>query len=299
MPINDVAKELGICATMLKKICRRNGIPRWPHRKIRSINKMIENLEASLENNTSEAEDCIKQEINILKNKKTLIMKNPSILGGSSKRIRSGPTDLTIEKPVKRVKVEQNIPVMTKVSSGSSTTITSTPSSLSINQLLTQPSLFTPREGREEPKVTNSSERPPQAPPLQHTAQAYYPSHSYHYPSKYLTSYSPQQQIPASPSTEYTQRSQLPYIPPPSYHNTHDLYPLPKIHSSPYAPPHHPSTQLAHHLQQQMQQQQYKPVLPYFSQHPEHYLAPPPMPHQTQPRMVLRWVMEYDSKSTP
>lgn len=42
---------------------------------------MIENLESSLQNNTSEAEDCIKQEINILKNKKTLIMKNPSILG--------------------------------------------------------------------------------------------------------------------------------------------------------------------------------------------------------------------------
>jgi hypothetical protein len=36
LPINDVAKELGICATMLKKICRKNGIPRWPHRKVRS-----------------------------------------------------------------------------------------------------------------------------------------------------------------------------------------------------------------------------------------------------------------------
>jgi RWP-RK domain len=34
LPINDVAKELGICATMLKKICRKNGIPRWPHRKV-------------------------------------------------------------------------------------------------------------------------------------------------------------------------------------------------------------------------------------------------------------------------
>jgi RWP-RK domain len=34
LPITDVAKELGICATMLKKICRKNGIPRWPHRKV-------------------------------------------------------------------------------------------------------------------------------------------------------------------------------------------------------------------------------------------------------------------------
>jgi hypothetical protein len=34
LPINDVAKELGVCATVLKKICRKNGIPRWPHRKV-------------------------------------------------------------------------------------------------------------------------------------------------------------------------------------------------------------------------------------------------------------------------
>ena len=34
LPINQVAKELGVCATILKKICRKNGIPRWPHRKV-------------------------------------------------------------------------------------------------------------------------------------------------------------------------------------------------------------------------------------------------------------------------
>jgi len=37
LPINQVSKELGICATVLKKICRKNGIPRWPHRKIKSL----------------------------------------------------------------------------------------------------------------------------------------------------------------------------------------------------------------------------------------------------------------------
>jgi hypothetical protein len=42
---------------------------------------MIENLESSLQNSTTEADDCTRQEISILKSKKTLIMKNPSILG--------------------------------------------------------------------------------------------------------------------------------------------------------------------------------------------------------------------------
>jgi hypothetical protein len=37
MPINDVSKELGICTTVLKKICRNLGIPRWPHRKVRNV----------------------------------------------------------------------------------------------------------------------------------------------------------------------------------------------------------------------------------------------------------------------
>lgn len=42
---------------------------------------MIESLEASLTNDGSEAGECIRQEIIILKNKKSLIMRNPSILG--------------------------------------------------------------------------------------------------------------------------------------------------------------------------------------------------------------------------
>ena len=34
LPISAVGKELGVCATMLKKICRKNGIPRWPYRQV-------------------------------------------------------------------------------------------------------------------------------------------------------------------------------------------------------------------------------------------------------------------------
>jgi hypothetical protein len=39
MPISLASKELGICCTLLKKMCREFGIPRWPFRKIRGIEK--------------------------------------------------------------------------------------------------------------------------------------------------------------------------------------------------------------------------------------------------------------------
>lgn len=47
LPLKAAAKELKICESKLKKICRKNGIKRWPHRKIKSINSIIEGLESS------------------------------------------------------------------------------------------------------------------------------------------------------------------------------------------------------------------------------------------------------------
>mmetsp|Transcript_2613 Transcript_2613/g.3472 ORF Transcript_2613/g.3472 Transcript_2613/m.3472 type:complete len:316 (-) Transcript_2613:118-1065(-) len=79
LPINQVAKELGICATILKKICRRNGIPRWPHRKIKSLDKMIGNLNVNLAKNPQEKEEIFK-EMEALKIKRSEIMKHPDIL---------------------------------------------------------------------------------------------------------------------------------------------------------------------------------------------------------------------------
>ncbi|KAF2070389.1 hypothetical protein CYY_008288 [Polysphondylium violaceum] len=79
LPINSVAKEIGICATVLKKICRKNGIPRWPHRKIKSIDKMILNLENTVPK-SKEEELKINYEIQALLKKKNYLIKNPNIL---------------------------------------------------------------------------------------------------------------------------------------------------------------------------------------------------------------------------
>jgi hypothetical protein len=47
MPIKMAVWELKVVVTMLKKQCRELGIARWPHRKVKSLNTLIDNIQAS------------------------------------------------------------------------------------------------------------------------------------------------------------------------------------------------------------------------------------------------------------
>jgi len=78
LPINDVAKKLGVCATVLKKICRKNGIQRWPHRKIKSLNNMIADLERIVPANESDR-ISLENEIQSLKDKREFLFRNPNV----------------------------------------------------------------------------------------------------------------------------------------------------------------------------------------------------------------------------
>ncbi|KAL0908482.1 hypothetical protein M5K25_022979 [Dendrobium thyrsiflorum] len=44
MPINEAAKVLNVGITLLKKRCRELNIPRWPHRKMKSLDTLIQNI---------------------------------------------------------------------------------------------------------------------------------------------------------------------------------------------------------------------------------------------------------------
>ncbi|KAJ7541393.1 hypothetical protein O6H91_10G057700 [Diphasiastrum complanatum] len=70
LPINAAAKELGICPTVLKKICRRNGMRRWPHRKIKSIERIIATLEQTITEGAGQGDESIRMEIAMLKNER-------------------------------------------------------------------------------------------------------------------------------------------------------------------------------------------------------------------------------------
>ena len=45
MPISQAATELNVGITLLKKRCREVGIRRWPHRKLMSLQTLINNVQ--------------------------------------------------------------------------------------------------------------------------------------------------------------------------------------------------------------------------------------------------------------
>ncbi|CAF2345433.1 unnamed protein product [Brassica rapa] len=49
LPIQEAARRMSLCPTVVKKICRRGGLYRWPHRKIKSLLRKISSLKSSLE----------------------------------------------------------------------------------------------------------------------------------------------------------------------------------------------------------------------------------------------------------
>ncbi|XP_049851263.1 uncharacterized protein LOC126325822 [Schistocerca gregaria] len=92
LPITEVARKIGVCATVLKKICRKNGIPRWPHRKIKSLDKMISTLE-SMHMKSPAQRERIEKEIAVLRSNKDYLMKNPSVITQNSNLKRKRYSD--------------------------------------------------------------------------------------------------------------------------------------------------------------------------------------------------------------
>ncbi|XP_062076027.1 uncharacterized protein LOC133780171 [Humulus lupulus] len=81
LTIEEAAKAMNVCPTVLKKICRRSGLHRWPHRKIRSIKRKISSLRPSLESNNPEIREQAQAEIDQLRQEATNICGGVDIVG--------------------------------------------------------------------------------------------------------------------------------------------------------------------------------------------------------------------------
>lgn len=51
-PLDGASKELGVSTTIVKRLCRKLGIRRWPYRQICSLDKSINKLQRGILDST-------------------------------------------------------------------------------------------------------------------------------------------------------------------------------------------------------------------------------------------------------
>ncbi|KAA0064525.1 protein RKD2-like isoform X1 [Cucumis melo var. makuwa] len=54
LPISEAAKKMNLCLTVVKKICRRSGLRRWPYRKVKSYQRKMGALGTRLRSRDAE-----------------------------------------------------------------------------------------------------------------------------------------------------------------------------------------------------------------------------------------------------
>ncbi|XP_031264011.1 protein RKD1-like [Pistacia vera] len=88
MPITRAAKELNVGLTLLKKRCRELGIRRWPHRKLMSLQTLINNVQ-ELEEEGEGTEGKLKEAIKVLEREKKMMEELPDLqMEEKTKRLR-------------------------------------------------------------------------------------------------------------------------------------------------------------------------------------------------------------------
>jgi len=70
LPLNDAARQLGVCATAIKKVCRKMGIMQWPHRKLKAVEKRL----ALLQVEVRDASDSRRAEVQDLEQKRDALL---------------------------------------------------------------------------------------------------------------------------------------------------------------------------------------------------------------------------------
>ncbi|KAI3411581.1 RWP-RK domain-containing protein [Psidium guajava] len=63
LPIEKASKRLRLCPTVVKKICRKGGVGRWPYRKVQCMEKKILDLRERLKGEDEPKRSCTQAEI--------------------------------------------------------------------------------------------------------------------------------------------------------------------------------------------------------------------------------------------
>ncbi|KAG6550763.1 hypothetical protein Mapa_007667 [Marchantia paleacea] len=89
MPITQASKELKVGLTVLKKRCREFGIPRWPHRKMKSLDSLIHNIQELAKGPEGKTSAPVMNAVKELEHQKKRMEERPGIeLAERTKRLR-------------------------------------------------------------------------------------------------------------------------------------------------------------------------------------------------------------------
>ncbi|XP_078444242.1 protein RKD1-like [Wolffia australiana] len=89
VPITEAAKQLNMGLTQLKKKCRELGIPRWPHRKMKSLRALISNVQDLGRDDGANGELQLRRAITILESERLALERSPGTkLQERTKRLR-------------------------------------------------------------------------------------------------------------------------------------------------------------------------------------------------------------------
>ncbi|KAJ7551781.1 hypothetical protein O6H91_06G028300 [Diphasiastrum complanatum] len=89
MPITEASKELKVGLTVLKKKCRELRIPRWPHRKLKSLDSLIHNIQELAKNTSGRSPSEVMDTIRALEEQRKIMEDSPGLeLTDRTKRLR-------------------------------------------------------------------------------------------------------------------------------------------------------------------------------------------------------------------
>ncbi|VAI72304.1 unnamed protein product [Triticum turgidum subsp. durum] len=89
MPITQAARELNVGLTVLKKRCRELRIPRWPHRKLKSLQTLINDVEVLQEAGKANDDGQLRAMVEMLEQERRLLEQRPYVeLEEKTKRLR-------------------------------------------------------------------------------------------------------------------------------------------------------------------------------------------------------------------
>jgi hypothetical protein len=126
-PIKEAAMNLEISLTQLKRICREMDIPRWPYRKLFSIQNKIDELNLSLDGSDDLTKERIISKINSYKEEMVFIKNHPKSI--AKKKTKQDDDDEDSSNSNKRKNDEHDVRDKKRISIESSSSISSLSSS--------------------------------------------------------------------------------------------------------------------------------------------------------------------------